>query len=134
MFNVGDSVRLIDGCGGLTVCDRLYSEATKTYSYKLRDGANVYKRFFEEDEIEYDTRSDDDEDDEYSIEATVADNVVICILKNSRGREVRRGHGHIIHAGEVGIAQALSYAASRLYRSYEDDNDTNNYTKKKRRY
>lgn len=30
---------------------------------------------------------------------------------------LRRGHGHIIHDGELGIAQAASYACRRLYES-----------------
>ena len=44
---------------------------------------------------------------------------VVKILKreeNSTAREeIVRGHGHIIHEGDVGIVQALSYALKKAY-------------------
>lgn len=52
-------------------------------------------------------------EDEYVIETEIADNVVIGIIykmENGEKVEVCRGHGHIIHEGAEGIAQACAYA------------------------
>jgi hypothetical protein len=55
---------------------------------------------------------------EYRYEFSYLDNVVVAVL-NEVGdgyiREVARGHGHIIHEGVEGIAQAASYALKRIY-------------------
>jgi hypothetical protein len=48
----------------------------------------------------------------------VADNVVIAVLYAVVGdtkTEIARGHGHIMHEGVLGIAQASSYALKRIY-------------------
>ena len=59
---------------------------------------------------------------EYSMEVKVdiAQNIVIATLYESVGgaqKPIKRGHGHIIHDGELGVAQAASYACRRLYES-----------------
>lgn len=51
---------------------------------------------------------------EYHIQVDYADNVIIVRLLDSQDNEVARGHGHIIHDGALGIAQAVSYAARRV--------------------
>lgn len=56
---------------------------------------------------------------EYRIDFEIADNnVVICKLLDVTGgeaEEISRGHGHVIHQGDIGIAQAASYAAKQMY-------------------
>jgi hypothetical protein len=44
----------------------------------------------------------------------IADNVVVAIMMQGE-RQIGRGHGHIIHEGAIGIAQAASYALKMLY-------------------
>lgn len=54
----------------------------------------------------------------WSYEFDFADNCVVAILfenKNGEKREVMRGHGHIIHGGILGFAQAASYALKKIY-------------------
>lgn len=54
------------------------------------------------------------------IKIDIANNVVIATLYESAGgaqKPIGKGHGHLIHEGEVGIAQAASYACMRLYKS-----------------
>lgn len=70
-------------------------------------------------------------DVEYKIDTAVEDGVVICAIYqvcNGIKIEVCRGHGHIIHDGAVGIAQACAYATKRAL--YAIDNGI--YFKQKR--
>ena len=55
---------------------------------------------------------------EYTVETEIADNVVIGIIYeviDGKKFEVCRGHGHIIHEGAEGIAQACSYAYKKAF-------------------
>lgn len=54
------------------------------------------------------------ESSEYDVKIDFADNIVIVILRKN-GREIGRGHGHIIHSGKLGVAQAISFASKRMY-------------------
>ena len=54
----------------------------------------------------------------YKYEFDYCDNVVVAILYevgDDYKKEVARGHGHIIHEGVEGIAQASSYALKMIY-------------------
>ena len=54
----------------------------------------------------------------YCHEFEYLDNVVVAIFYEIKGEvktEIARGHGHIIHEGTIGIAQASSYAVKRIY-------------------
>ena len=49
---------------------------------------------------------------------TNTNNVVVARLyetKDGEEKEIAKGHGHIIHEGAIGIAQASSYALKRIY-------------------
>lgn len=55
---------------------------------------------------------------EYKWEFEVLENVVVGIMYDVKGdqkTEIVRGHGHIIHEGVLGIAQAASYALKKAY-------------------
>lgn len=51
---------------------------------------------------------------EYNLILDYADNVVVVIITED-GKEISRGHGHIIHEGSLGIVQAASYALKKIY-------------------
>ena len=54
----------------------------------------------------------------YYHEFDYLDNVVVARFYEVKGEEmteIARGHGHIIHEGALGIAQASSYALKRIY-------------------
>ena len=57
---------------------------------------------------------------EYHVEVDHADNVIIVRLLDANGNEVARGHGHIIHDGALGIAQAVSYASRKVLYALDD--------------
>lgn len=104
-------------CGEVgTVADKLWSEGNDCYVYRIRfDGFNrisskMWTADFFELFIEHPV--------EYKYEFDVANNVVIAVLYEvvgDRKTELARGHGHIIHEGVVGIAQASSYALKRIF-------------------
>lgn len=52
-----------------------------------------------------------------------ADDVVTAVMYetvNGVEREVDRKHGHIIHSGTIGVAQAASYAMKKIYIGMND--------------
>lgn len=51
---------------------------------------------------------------EYRFEVEQADTVVVVRMLCG-DEEIVRGHGHIIHEGILGIAQATSYALKKIY-------------------
>ena len=125
-FNIGDDVLVIRTNESGVVTDKKYSEANNHYIYiiKPNDGGRAFAR--KEDELEPFRKQV-----EYMIETDIADNVVIAIIyevENSIKHEVCRGHGHIIHYGAEGVAQALAYASKKAFASI----DSGIYLKQKR--
>ena len=60
----------------------------------------------------------------YSIEFEFLDNLVQAFfyeITENEKVELARGHGHIIHRGALGIAQAASYALKRIYHDLEEE-------------
>lgn len=58
----------------------------------------------------------------YSFEAHIDGNVAVVTMNATQGEKewiFARGHAHIIHDGEVGLAQAVSYAARRMFASLD---------------
>ena len=125
-FSIGDEIReRATGNSGVAT-DRMYSEAKGVFMYVVKPsdgGRSIIRREDELDELRHEK--------EYSIETTIADGVVIGVIYEIDGDkkyEVCRGHGHIIHEGAEGIAQACSYA----YRKALESIDTGIYFKQRR--
>lgn len=102
-------------CSEGVIEDIMWSQAKSTTVYKLHfDGKRDASR------IEFLEGSFDlivEEKPTYTYEFDVCDNVVVAIMyeiKTDSKEEIARGHGHIIHEGAVGIAQASSYALTRV--------------------
>ena len=127
MFNIGEEVRvkLTDEIGIIT--DRMVSEAKRCFMYIIkahRTGRIIMK---EESALERYVKAK-----EYRVETEIADNVVIGIIYEIDGdlkTEVCRGHGHIIHEGAEGIAQACAYAYKQAFTAI----DSGIYLKQKRK-
>jgi hypothetical protein len=112
-FNIGDEVRVTTTNESGVVTDRMYSEAKSLFLYAIKphDGGRSVIR--KESELEAFVKQA-----EYKIESDIADNVVIVViyeLRNGNKIEVCRGHGHIIHEGSEGVAQALAYASKKAF-------------------
>lgn len=104
-FSIGDLVIIsASGIKG-TVEDILLSKGDGTVYYEV-DGT-----FYSAEDLEG-IKS------EYRYDIIKADtNVVVAVLYeivNGNEVEVARGHGHIMHSGVVGYAQAASYALKKL--------------------
>lgn len=128
--NTGDDPSLWNAgkskCCGLkgNIVDAMYSNAYDKFIYRIRfDGQEERSRAdFTEEALELLK----EETVTYHFERHIAeDNVVIVIMyedHEDHSKEIARGHGHIIHEGALGIAQATSYAMYRLYKRMEENN------------
>lgn len=115
-FKVGDLVT-VSGLIGV-VTDIMYSLKTDSNVFEVTlEGETTPCGFYRADEMELVPVT---KDYSMTINIDIASNVVIATLyeetKNSKSA-VAKGHGHMIHEGELGIAQAASYACKRLYES-----------------
>lgn len=128
-FNIGDRVRAKVGnhrCTGFKgeVLDIIYSTAKKEYTYRVRfDDFDDCKADFTEEDLEL----IQEETVTYHFETDIAeDNVVIVIMyedyEDGSSKEIGRGHGHIIHEGAYGIAQAASYGMFKMYNRMAENN------------
>lgn len=109
----------LSGEEGLIV-DKLYSEAHSRFIYFVHfDG---YDRA---SHAQFDAASLElikDEPVTYCHEFEYLDNVVLCRfyeIKGDEKTEIMRGHGHIIHEGSLGIAQASAYALKKIWLKME---------------
>ena len=131
-FNIGDRVRIRqyndmpDGIRhkGLAkrtgddgeIVDIMYSNANDCFVNKIHfDG---FDRASNTDfpEGSFDLISELDQA-KYAYEFDILHNVVLAKLYEIDGdkkTEIGRGHGHIIHSGAFGVAQAASYALKRI--------------------
>lgn len=69
---------------------------------------------------------------EYTFNATVENNVAVVCMIATQGEKTwvyARGHAHILHDGAVGEAQAVSYAARRMFESLDTKQDNPIYFK-----
>lgn len=123
-FNIGDRVKILDNGDFGIITDIMFSNRHKCNLYEIdHENGCRYGTFIASDLEPAPLPK------EYSmdIKIDIAQNVVIATLYEECGvikTPLRRGHGHIIHDGELGIAQAASYACKRLYESLAGiDND-----------
>ncbi len=118
-FNIGDRVKVLPNEEFGVITDIMFSARLKCNLYEIghENDSGVYGTFTACD-LEPAPISK-----EYSvdIQIDVAQNVVIATLYEECDENIktplRRGHGHIIHDGALGVAQAASYACRRLYES-----------------
>lgn len=99
-----------------TVVDKLYSEVNGDFIYRVHfDG---YDRPSNKMWTEHQLYILIKIPTEYKFEFEYLDNVVVAIFYEVDGdikTEIGRGHGHIIHEGSLGIAQAASYALKKMF-------------------
>ena len=114
-FKLGDLVET-NWIGTGKVTDVLYSASKDAYTYQVTNEEDEVDELFSEDDLKVAP------DTEYSmdIKIDIAKNVLIATLYEVKGEQMRpicKGHGHLIHQGSVGIAQAASYACNRLWKT-----------------
>lgn len=125
-FNINDKIReKRSGTVGV-ITDKMFSEAREGFIYIIKPADNGRSFMRSADEIEPFSKLK-----EYQVETQIADNVVIGIIyevDSDSKTEVCRGHGHIIHEGAEGIAQACAYAYKKAFTAI----DSGIYLKHKR--
>lgn len=112
-FNIGDKVIDIASREVGVITDKMFSEARGCFIYIIKPEDNGRSYMRKRDELEPYRKQK-----EFKVETEIADNVVIGIIYEVDGdlkTEVCRGHGHIIHEGAEGIAQACSYAYKKAF-------------------
>lgn len=119
-FKIGDRVKIIPNEEYGIINDIMFSHRFKENLYEVRseDDGDYFMGKFVADDLESAPMARDFSMD---IKIDIVQNIVIATLYEDCGdsikKPLRRGHGHIIHDGELGIAQAASYACRRLYES-----------------
>lgn len=113
MFNINDEVKVKGtnevGC----ITDKMFSEVKGCYVYVIKPTKGGRSFMRKEEDLELKRTQP-----EFKVETEIADNVVIGIIYeviDGKKFEVCRGHGHIIHEGVEGIAQACSYAFKKAF-------------------
>jgi hypothetical protein len=110
-FNIGAKVK--HSCGSVgTIVDRMSSDKTGKCYYKVQfdDKIKADSCLYKEDELTL-------LGSEYTYEFDYLENVVVARLYEITDGvkvEISRGHGHILHEGAYGVAQAASYALKRI--------------------
>ena len=112
-FKIGDMVET-NWIGVGKVTDVMYSSSKDAYTYEVTNDQTAAELFGEDELVLVPEKK------EYSmsIQIDIAHNVVIASLFEKDGDNLNplaKGHGHLIHEGANGIAQAASYACKRLY-------------------
>ena len=138
MFNIGDRVVVKDydampeemrtkgisrvaGKAG-EVIDKMHSEAKGATVYRVHlDGYATPSRVdYLEDSLAEESPIT------YTFEFDYAENLVSARFYSIKGEKkslIARGHGHIFHEGDLGIAQAASYALKKIYMLLQGDGD-----------
>ena len=131
-FNIGDRVKVKEYydipvefrnqgvarlCGKIgTITDKLYSKCIEGYVYTIKFDdydAPSKKLWSEECFTHYEEPATT-----YHYEFDFLDNVVVARFYEVLGdepTEIGRGHGHIIHEGAKGVAQASAYALKKIF-------------------
>jgi hypothetical protein len=139
-FNISDRVRVkayehlppeVRSCAIGKVCgrdgeivDKLWSAAQGRNIYRIKiDGALSCSTVdFTEDMIDLISEL---EKKTYKYEVEILNNLVLVKLfecDEASKTEIARAHGHIIHEGVVGVAQAASYAMKGIYIKAQENN------------
>jgi hypothetical protein len=121
MWNQGKA--RLSGEEGVIV-DKLYSEAYCRFVYRVHlDGYEKASHAqFDSDSLELIK----EEPITYCHEFDYLDNVVVARFYEVKGNEkteIMRGHGHIIHEGAWGIAQASAYALKKIWQKIEGESN-----------
>ena len=137
-FNIGDRVKVKDykdlpeesrnkgvakRCGDIgTITDKLYSNCFEGYVYTIKfdDLDTPSKKLWDGECLEHYIEPTTT----YHYEFDILDNVVVARFYEVVGdepTEIERGHGHIIHEGALGIAQAFAYALKKIWQKLEEN-------------
>ena len=117
-FKVGDRVKIPSKSSKIgIVSDIWHSMTQKKMVYAVQGEDDESFGLYREDQLEPAPLPIT-----YSFDAHIDGNVAVVCMNATQGEKTwvyARGHAHILHDGEVGMAQAISYAAKRMFESLD---------------
>ena len=127
-FQLGDRVKIPSKQNVVAVVADIWcSMAQNKPIYEVTYESNGTKGMYAEDQLELAPIPT-----EYSWEAHIEGNVAVVVMNATQGEKTwvyARGHAHILHDGEVGMAQAISYAARRMFESLDKKQENKIYVR-----
>ena len=109
------------------IADIWESFSSGTRMYTVRDEEDGHCAMYAEAQLEPAPLPID-----YSFESHIDGNVAVVTMIATQGEKswvYARGHAHILHDGEVGMAQAISYAARRMFETLDKKQENKIYFK-----
>ena len=127
-FQVGDRVKIPSKSSKIgIVSDIWHSMTQKKMVYAVQGEDDESFGLYREDQLEPAPLPIT-----YSFDAHIDGNVAVVCMNATQGDKTwvyARGHAHILHDGEVGLAQAISYAARRMFESLDSKQENKIYVK-----
>ena len=127
-FQIGDRVKIPAKAETIGIVTDIWSSmAQERTMYEVAYESNGTKGLYAENQLEPAPLPTT-----YTFEAHIDGNVAVVTMMATQGLKTwcyARGHAHILHDGEVGIAQAVSYAAKRMFESLDSQQETKIYLK-----
>lgn len=126
-FQIGDRVKIPSKALSIGVIRDIWSSVVQNKQMYAVETEGGHCGLYAEDQLELAPLPID-----YTFEAHIDGNVAVVTMIATQGDKTwifARGHAHIIHDGEVGMAQAVSYAARRMFECLDKKQDKKIYFK-----
>lgn len=127
-FQIGDRVKIPSKAETIGIVTDIWSSMAQDRTmYEVAYESNGTKGLYAEDQLELAPIPT-----EYTFETKIDGNVAVVAMIATQGEKswvYARGHAHILHNGEVGLAQAISYAARRMFESLDSKQENKIYVK-----
>ena len=127
-FQIGDRVKIPAKAETIGIVTDIWSSMAQGRAmYEVAYESNGNKALYAEDQLELAPVPIS-----FSWEAHIDGNVAVCTMTATQGEKswvYSRGHAHIIHDGEVGMAQAISYAARRMFENLDAKQENKIYVR-----
>ncbi len=127
-FQIGDRVKIPAKAETIGIVTDIWSSMAQSRTmYEVAYESNGTKGLYAEDQLELAPIPT-----EYTFETKIDGNVAVVAMIAKQGEKAwvyARGHAHILHDGEVGMAQAVSFAAKRMFESLDSKQESKIYLK-----
>lgn len=127
-FQIGDRVKIPSKAECIAVISDIWSSLAQDKTmYEVTHESNGTKGLYAENQLEPAPLPTS-----YSFESQIDGNVAVVVMTATQGEKTwvyARGHAHILHDGEVGLAQAISYAARRMFEALDKQQENKIYFK-----
>lgn len=127
-FQIGDRVKIPAKAETIGIVTDIWESVAQSRTmYEVAYESNGTKGLYAEDQLELAPIPTT-----YTFDAHIDGNVAVVTMMATQGLKTwvySRGHAHILHDGEVGMAQAISFAAKRMFESLDSKQESKIYLK-----